>query len=214
ALPSLHLPVRDRFPTVPRGDASRSAKALQNAHAVSCGDAPGHYASRAVQTEVLPSGCIRVLTWTCQQVKREDGAMGEQAGLWVRVSSGGQDEANQVPDVEKHAAARGYEVARRYVLHDKSASKGEQQAMLDQAVADMAAGVISVLAVWHSDRLDRRGPKAAYAFLWAAELAGGRIESVLDPQFGADDVGAEVLARVRMAAARDESRLKAERVRI
>jgi DNA invertase Pin-like site-specific DNA recombinase len=69
----------------------------------------------------------------------------ERAGIWVRVSSGGQDEQNQLPAVEAHCAQRGYAIKRRYELHDKSASKGEQQAAQDQVLADIRAGVIEVV---------------------------------------------------------------------
>jgi site-specific DNA recombinase len=104
---------------------------------------------------------------------------GDRAGLLVRVSSGGQDEANQVPDVERYVTDHGYRTSERstYVLHDKSAYKGEQQATLDQIVADMRSGHIKVLVVWHSDRIDRRGVLETLAFLKAVKDAGGRVES-------------------------------------
>ena len=69
----------------------------------------------------------------------------ESAGIWIRVSSGGQDEANQLPDIERHCTAQGYSVERRYELHDRSASKGEQQAKLDAMISDMREGTIKVL---------------------------------------------------------------------
>jgi DNA invertase Pin-like site-specific DNA recombinase len=71
----------------------------------------------------------------------------EPAGVWVRVSSGGQDDANQVPDIERHCQARSYRIERRYELNDKSASKGEQQAALDAMLEDMREGHIKVLTV-------------------------------------------------------------------
>ena len=33
---------------------------------------------------------------------------GDRAGTLIRVSSGGQDEANQEPDVDRYARERGY----------------------------------------------------------------------------------------------------------
>jgi Resolvase, N terminal domain/Recombinase/Recombinase zinc beta ribbon domain len=107
-----------------------------------------------------------------------------RAGAWVRVSSGGQDEANQVPDVERYCADRHYQIRTRYVLHDKSASKGEQQAELDRMLADIRSGMIEVLVVWHSWRLERRGPGRTFALIAAVNEAGGRIESVQEPLFG------------------------------
>lgn len=109
----------------------------------------------------------------------KDTAMaGDRAGILVRVSSGGQDEQNQVPDVERHRDARGYREIKRYALHDKSAYKGEQQATLDQIVADMRAGVIKVLVIWHSDRIERREVLDLLIFLREVKSAGGRVESV------------------------------------
>lgn len=102
---------------------------------------------------------------------------GDRAGLWVRVSSGAQDEANQVPDVERHADGKGYRVITRYTLHDKSAYKGEQQEAQDQVIEDMKAGIIKVLVIWHSDRLDRREVLDALLFLRRVREAGGRVES-------------------------------------
>ena len=66
---------------------------------------------------------------------------GDRAGTLIRVSSGGQDEANQVPDVERYIREHGYREVKgkRHTLHDKSAYKGEQQEALDQVVADMQA---------------------------------------------------------------------------
>jgi Resolvase, N terminal domain/Recombinase len=109
-----------------------------------------------------------------------------RAGKWIRVSSGGQDEANQEPDVDKHCADLGYDVAKTYVLHDKSASKGEQQAKLDEVLADMRSNEIKVLVCWHSDRLERRGVLETLLFIAKVKEAGGRVvstqEGILDEE--------------------------------
>jgi DNA invertase Pin-like site-specific DNA recombinase len=60
----------------------------------------------------------------------------EDAGLWIRVSSGGQDEANQRPDLERYCAQRGYNIAREYEVHAKSAFHGRQRKDLDSAIQD------------------------------------------------------------------------------
>src|SRR5690348_11031379 len=86
----------------------------------------------------------------------------EAAGVWVRVSTGGQDEAQQVPSIESHCFSHGYVIVRRYELNDKSASKGEQQEKLDEMLADMRDGTIKVLVGWRSNRLERRGPEAVF----------------------------------------------------
>ena len=141
----------------------------------------------------------------------------EPAGIWVRVSSGKQDEANQVPDLEKHCAGR-YTIARRYTVHGKSASKGKQQAYLDQMLADMRAGIIKVLVVWHSDRLERREGKPHTSPLLdlLAEVAeaGGRVESVQEPTLGQLDFGGQVLTFITGLVNHEKSAHLAEQVGI
>jgi DNA invertase Pin-like site-specific DNA recombinase len=51
--------------------------------------------------------------------------MGDKAGRWLRVSTSGQSEENQEPDIDKYIADQGYEPLRTYRLHGKSASNGE-----------------------------------------------------------------------------------------
>src|SRR5712692_8878714 len=138
----------------------------------------------------------------------------EPAGIWLRVSSGGQDEANQEPDVLKHCTARGYRVAARYQLNDLSASKGEQQAKLDEMLADMRDGVIKVLVCWHSDRLERRGVEALFKTLRLSREAGGRIESTKEPLLGSGDVSGEMLTAMGASAARQYSVHLAEQVKL
>lgn len=129
-----------------------------------------------------------------------------RAGKWIRVSSGGQDEANQEPDIDKYTADRGYDVVKAYVLHDKSASKGEQQDRLDEVLADMRANEIKVLVCWHSDRLERRGVWETFGLVRAASEAGGRIESVQEPHFGKlGDVSADAMTAINAIMAHDKS---------
>jgi Resolvase, N terminal domain/Recombinase/Recombinase zinc beta ribbon domain len=115
------------------------------------------------------------------------------AGAWVRVSSGGQDEANQVPDVEHHCDEHHYRIVKRYELNDRSASKGEQQARLEEMLTDMRLGIVKVVVCWHSDRMERRGPGALFKLLRQTREAGGRIESVKEPMLGATDLPGETM---------------------
>ncbi len=118
--------------------------------------------------------------------------MTERAGIWIRVSTGGQDEANQVPDLEKHCTGHGYDIERRYEVHGKSASKGHHQKDLDRMLADMRAGVITVLVIWHSDRIERRKGKMLLDLLEEISEASGRVESVQEPTLGKLDFGGQV----------------------
>lgn len=101
----------------------------------------------------------------------------DRAGMWLRVSSGHQDEANQEPDIRRYCDQQDYRVTKTYQLHAESASKGEQEAALAEVIDDVRRGVIKILVPWHSDRLDRRGVKEALDFIVAVRRAGGRVES-------------------------------------
>ncbi len=136
------------------------------------------------------------------------------AGAWVRVSSGGQDEANQIPDIERYGVEHGYRYTKWYVLNDKSASKGKQQVKLDEMLTDMRLGVIPILVCWHSDRLERRGPEALFRLLRQADEAGGRIESIKEPLLGAPGISGEAMTAIGAIVAHQKSVHLSEQVRL
>src|SRR5580700_8727980 len=82
----------------------------------------------------------------------------ESAGILIRVSSDGQDELNQIPEIETHCFEKGYRINRRYELHDKSAYHGEHEPVLDEILDDIRNGVIRVIVIAHSSRIDSRDP--------------------------------------------------------
>lgn len=69
--------------------------------------------------------------------------MAEKAALLIRASSDKQDETNQVDEVDGHVNLKGYEVARRFSLHDVSASKGEQEPVLQEILQDVRDAVVN-----------------------------------------------------------------------
>jgi DNA invertase Pin-like site-specific DNA recombinase len=111
--------------------------------------------------------------------------MSDKAGTFQRVSTGGQDEANQLPDLNDWCETREYEITKRYVLHGKSASKGKHQTALDAIIRDMEDGKINVLVVWQTSRLERRGVFSVFDFQRRVLNAGGRIEYVQDAHLNA-----------------------------
>jgi len=114
---------------------------------------------------------------------------GERAARWFRVSTDKQDEQNQVSDVDGHIAARGYEPVKTFRLHAASASRGDQEPELAEVLSDIRAGAYSVVVVAQSSRLDRRDDlDAQIAFAVSVRLAGGRVESVDEPEFGTGDL--------------------------
>jgi DNA invertase Pin-like site-specific DNA recombinase len=135
---------------------------------------------------------------------------GERAGLLFRVSTGGQDEENQVPDVEAHAERQAYRVIKRYRVHAKSAYKGEHDEDLAEVLADFAAGRISVLVIWRQDRLDRRTVREALTVIWKIRDLGGRIETANGEVLDENNIGTIIGAW----KARDDSEKTADRVKI
>jgi DNA invertase Pin-like site-specific DNA recombinase len=103
----------------------------------------------------------------------------DKAGRWLRASSDRQDELNQEQGIDAYIAARGYDPTATYIAHDRSASKNEHLPLLREALADMAAGRITVLVVRNTDRIDRT--ENLGQILKLAEASGGRIESVTEP---------------------------------
>jgi len=114
--------------------------------------------------------------------------MAESAGILLRVSSDGQDEENQRPELEAHCGQRGYRINKTYQLYDKSAYKGEHDEALQEILSDIRSGYIKVIVIVHSSRIDRRDPDIAEFYHLSIKMAGGRIESVREPMFGKSDV--------------------------
>lgn len=140
-----------------------------------------------------------------------------RVGAWVRVSSGGQDEENQVPAVIRYCTERRYWPVVWYVVHAKSAFHGEHQDVLDQAVADMRAGKTAVLVSWHSDRLERRHDGKTQTLMGTlAEFtdAGGRVESVQEPTLGDLDFGGQVTTFITGLINHEKSKHISEQVNL
>jgi DNA invertase Pin-like site-specific DNA recombinase len=101
--------------------------------------------------------------------------MGTRARIWLLVSTDGQNEESQLPDVLAWCESHAYEVAGEpYQLHGDSAFKGNHVAELQRALGDMAAGEYDVLVAWKSDRIDRQ-EKLGHRMAQARDN-GGRIE--------------------------------------
>jgi DNA invertase Pin-like site-specific DNA recombinase len=140
--------------------------------------------------------------------------VGENAARWLRVSTGGQDEAHQEPDIDQWVKDHGYVVRKTYTLRGKSASKGKQDAALDEMIEDMRRGAFTVLVVWASDRIERRGAYNAFDLARRVKEAGGRIEYVKDAYLNSTNDMSDVM--LALAATRDkmESKRKTERTRM
>jgi DNA invertase Pin-like site-specific DNA recombinase len=132
--------------------------------------------------------------------------MGDKAGIWLRVSTGGQDEANQLPDNMRWCETHGYDVKKTYTLHGKSASKGKQDKHLDEVIRDMQDGTITVLIVWQSSRIERRGAYSVFDLARRVREAGGRIEYVEDTYLNDTNEMSDVMLALAATKDRQKSR--------
>jgi DNA invertase Pin-like site-specific DNA recombinase len=141
--------------------------------------------------------------------------MAERARLWQRVSTGGQDEASQLPDLIQWCDTRKYvyDLGERYIVHGKSAYHKRQQEILDRAISDMANGQYTVLVVWFFDRIQRGSTLEAFMLAERARAAGGRIEYVNDSYLNETNEMSDVMLALAATAARQESERKSKRIR-
>lgn len=140
--------------------------------------------------------------------------MREAAAKWKRVSTKGQDEASQDPDLVKWCDDHDYDVKKEYVVHGLSAYHGKHQKTLDAMFTDMAYGLFTVLVVWKQDRIERRGMEAALNLVSRAKQAGGRIEFVTQPHLNKlNDMGGRISYAIMAEVANAESETKSDRIK-
>ena len=77
-----------------------------------------------------------------------------RAAVYLRVSTDRQDCANQLPDIDRYLAARGWPLTKRYTDTGISGST-ERRPALDDLVKDARRRKFDVLVVWRLDRLGR-----------------------------------------------------------
>src|SRR5260370_28358433 len=102
----------------------------------------------------------------------------------ARVSTGSQDEASQVKDINIGAEARGITLVKVIRLHGYSASHGTQEPALREIIAGIERGDWSALLVTDSGRIDRREDlDAQAAVLLAIRSAGGGLFPLTKPKY-------------------------------
>jgi DNA invertase Pin-like site-specific DNA recombinase len=102
--------------------------------------------------------------------------MSTTAALYARVSTTDQTTANQLPELERLARARGFDV----VLYEEQESAAKARPVLDRLMADARAGKVSAVIVWALDRLHRSMVGAVNTVLELDRL-GVQVLSVREP---------------------------------
>ena len=127
---------------------------------------------------------------------------------FVRVSTVSQDESSQIKAISRECEERGITIVKWFRLHGYSASKGEQEPALREAIADMERGDYALLIVTESRGLDRREDLDAQAeILLDIRRAGGDVLSISEPQYGKTDFAGRVVTLVAQYANAEKSKV-------
>jgi DNA invertase Pin-like site-specific DNA recombinase len=141
--------------------------------------------------------------------------MGESSGRWLRVSSAGQDEQSQLPELVRWETGHGYTMAAEYTIHGHSAFKGNKtfDAEWARVLEDMRSGKITVLVVWKQNRLDRK--LHTFQMLQQVVEVGGRVEFVSQPHLNdLTTMGGRIALKVEEEIAYADSKGKSDNVKI
>lgn len=112
----------------------------------------------------------------------------KRAAVYIRVSTGRQDEQNQMPNICQYAEANGITITETYADHAKSAYKGHQPE-LARLLDDLRSGarVFDCVIIWSCDRLTRGGVGPLVQLLNTFEKLHAPIVSVKEPMLSIND---------------------------
>lgn len=142
--------------------------------------------------------------------------MPDAVAIYARMSLDATGEglgiARQLEDCRAEAARRGWTVADEYVDNDVSAYSGKARPAYRQMLADIEAGRIDGVLVYHFDRLQRR-LRDLEEFIAACDRAGiTQVASVHgDVNIGSGD--GLLIVRIMAAVAENESATKSRRIK-
>jgi DNA invertase Pin-like site-specific DNA recombinase len=140
--------------------------------------------------------------------------MTTNCAVLLRVSTDEQDSDNQVPDVERLVAQRGYRETKRYTISDSAFDPGaEYRAVLAQVLADAHAGHFSILVVWAADRLSREGIEDLLRIVRQLRERGVVLVSVQEPWLSGSDETTDLLIAISAWVANQESKRRSARIR-
>ena len=136
------------------------------------------------------------------------------AGIYTRISEDRNAEMlgvkRQLQDCEAYAALKGWPIAERYCDDDVSAYSGKPRPEYQRLLADIRAGYINGVVVWHLDRL-HRSPKELEEFIEVCEAARVRHLATVTGDVDLSTHDGRFQARILGAVARKESDDKSRR---
>lgn len=136
----------------------------------------------------------------------------KRAAVYIRVSTGRQDEKNQIPNIRQYAEANGITITETYADHAKSAYKGHQPE-LARLLDDIRTGrrVFDCVIIWSCDRLTRGGAGPLIQLLNTFERLHAPIVSVKEPLLAIDGPTRDLFAAIIGFFGHFESKRRSER---
>lgn len=142
--------------------------------------------------------------------------MVQSAAIYARISEDTNGSrlgvARQEADCRQLAGRLNWNIVRVYTDNDISAFGGKVRPAYRQLLADLAAGAVDGLIVWHPDRL-HRSPLELEEFISLIENTGAQVQSVTAGERDLTTPTGRLHARIEGAVARHESEHKSERIR-
>ena len=139
-----------------------------------------------------------------------------RVGIYARISSDRDGDElgvrRQEVDCERLATLKGWHIADRYVDDDISAWGGRRRPQYERMLADIEAGVLDGVVVYHLDRLHRH-PKELEEFFDVCKAAGVTDLATVTGRIDLADPDGQFQARILGAVARKESDDKSRRIR-
>lgn len=103
-----------------------------------------------------------------------------KAVIYLRVSTGSQETANQLPTLKQWISARGHDLVALY-QEDESAWRTGHQHQLSKLMADLPRYQPNILLVWALDRLTRQGIGAILQLVNNFRVHGIQVVSYSEP---------------------------------
>jgi DNA invertase Pin-like site-specific DNA recombinase len=131
------------------------------------------------------------------------------AALYVRVSTDRQETKNQLPDLQRLVAARGWEP----VLYEETEGGARRLPVLERLLADAKAGKVGVIVVWALDRLSRQGAGPVLNMVAELDRVGVALVSIREPWLDTSGPFRDVLVAFAATMAKLERARLVERTR-
>jgi DNA invertase Pin-like site-specific DNA recombinase len=142
--------------------------------------------------------------------------MVQAAAIYARISSDPEGDqlgvTRQVADCREQAQRRGWHVAETYIDDDRSAYSGKARPEYRRMLADISAGSVDAVVVWHLDRLHRQ-PRELEEFFDVCKAARMTQMASVSGEVDLSSGDGQFMARILGAVAAKESDDKSRRIK-